>query len=65
MTATQKFVTPRICRELHSNRDHTELSSLQDHNAFKGVSSSFQHRSHNEFIIMCLRFGFDFVGMAS
>lgn len=59
-----KFVIPEICWELQSVCDHTKLSSLQDHNACKAVSSSLQLLSHSKFSVMCLLFRLAFVGIA-
>ena len=39
-------------RKFHSDSDHTESSSLHDHNACNGLSSSLKHRSHSGLSVM-------------
>ena len=64
-SSSLKLVTPDVCWELHSVCVHTESSSLQVHNAWSTVSSSFLHLLHRLFSVMCLHFRLAFMGMAS
>lgn len=47
-----KFAMNVFWRKLHFDEDHTELSSLNDHNACNGLSLSLKHHSHNELFVM-------------
>lgn len=60
-----KFVGLVFWQKLHSNDDHTELSSLHDHNVCNVLSSSLKHRSHSGLSMMCRCLRFAFVGMES
>ena len=60
-----KFVMLVFWWKFHSDDDHTELSSLHDHNACNGLSSSLKLRSHSELSVMCCLLRFAFVGIES